>query len=90
MCLPANVVVAGPHLAHNLLILKCMGKKSPENSKPTDKNRTDLQQTALISSVDIQPRIFSIKGHRVMLSGDLAELYGVTPMVLLQAVKGPA
>jgi len=32
-------------------------------------------------------RIFIIRGHRVMISADLAALYGVTPKVLLQAVR---
>lgn len=64
-----------------------MGEKPSENSKPPGNNRTDSQQTASISSVDIQPRIFLIRGHRVMLSTALAELYGVAPMVLIQAVR---
>lgn len=34
----------------------------------------------------IERRIFSIRGHRVMISPDLAELYGVEPKVLTQAV----
>lgn len=35
----------------------------------------------------IQSRIFVVRGHRVMLSGDLAILYGVEPRALVQAVK---
>jgi hypothetical protein len=35
----------------------------------------------------IQQSIYSIRGHRVMLSIDLASLYGVEPRVLVQAVK---
>ena len=35
----------------------------------------------------IEPKIFMIRGHRVMLSMHLAELYEVKPMVLNQAVK---
>ncbi|MEN6319378.1 MAG: ORF6N domain-containing protein [Syntrophaceae bacterium] len=35
----------------------------------------------------IEKRIFLIRGHRVILSIDLAELYGVEPKVLNQAVK---
>jgi hypothetical protein len=31
--------------------------------------------------------ILTLRGQRVMLSGDLAELYGVAPKVLMQAVK---
>jgi hypothetical protein len=35
----------------------------------------------------IEPKIFMIRGHRVMLSRHLAELYEVQPKVLIQAVK---
>ncbi len=35
----------------------------------------------------IEPKIFMIRGHRVMLSMHLAELYEVKPMVLNQTVK---
>ena len=35
----------------------------------------------------IEPKIFMIRGHRVMLSMHLAELYEVQPKVLIQAVK---
>jgi hypothetical protein len=36
---------------------------------------------------DISRRIHTIRGHRVMLDADLAELYGVTTKSLNQAVK---
>jgi hypothetical protein len=35
----------------------------------------------------IEQRVFLIRGHRVMLSTDLADLYAVEPRVLIQAVK---
>ena len=35
----------------------------------------------------IMGRIFLIRGRKVMMDRDLAELYGVTTMVLNQAVK---
>jgi len=35
----------------------------------------------------IERRILLIRGHRLMLSSDLAELYGVAPRALGQAVK---
>jgi hypothetical protein len=35
----------------------------------------------------IEQRIFMIRGHKVMLDRDLAELYGVPTKVLIQAVK---
>ena len=41
----------------------------------------------LIRSERIEKRIFLLRGQRVMLSMDLAELYGVQPRVLVQAVK---
>jgi hypothetical protein len=41
----------------------------------------------LVPEQVIEPKIFMIRGHRVMLDRDLAELYGVRTMVLNQAVK---
>ena len=35
----------------------------------------------------IQQRIFFLRGQKVMLSTDLAELYEVEPKALIQAVK---
>lgn len=35
----------------------------------------------------IEKRILQLRGHKVMLSPHLAELYGVKPKVLVQAVK---
>ena len=35
----------------------------------------------------IQNKIYEIRGHKVMLNSDLAELYGVETKVLNQAVK---
>ncbi len=43
-------------------------------------------QRAVIPAERIQGAIFLIRGQRVMLSGDLAALYGVEPRVLVQAV----
>lgn len=36
---------------------------------------------------ELRGMIFFARGHKVMLSGDLAKLYGVEPKVLIQAVK---
>ena len=44
-----------------------------------------VRQPLLIEQVE--NRIFIIRGHKVMLSTHLAELYGVEPKVLIQAVK---
>ncbi len=35
----------------------------------------------------IEGKIYMIRGHKVMLSADLAKLYEVEPRVLVQAVK---
>jgi len=35
----------------------------------------------------IEQKIFMIRGHKVMLSHHLAQLYGVETRVLIQAVK---
>jgi hypothetical protein len=64
-----------------------MAKKSSKDSRPADDDRTDSQQGASISSVEIETQIYLIRGHRVMLSSDLAELYGVEPRSLVQALK---
>ena len=37
--------------------------------------------------LDVYPLIHRIRGHRAMLSGDLARLYEVLPKALVQAVK---
>src|SRR3972149_8476390 len=42
---------------------------------------------ALIPAEVIERKIFLIRGHKVMLDRDLAELYGVPTKVLNQAVK---
>ena len=34
-----------------------------------------------------KPEIYGMRGHKVMLSADLARLYQVEPRVLVQAVK---
>ncbi len=45
------------------------------------------ESTSLIAKEGIEGRIYLIRGQRVMLSADLAELYGVEPKVLIQSVK---
>ena len=42
---------------------------------------------SLMSEEKIGSRIYLVRGHKVMLSTDLAELYGVEPRALVQAVK---
>jgi hypothetical protein len=41
----------------------------------------------IISSTDIEKRIFIIRGQKVMLDADLAKLYGVETFNLNKAVK---
>jgi hypothetical protein len=45
-----------------------------------------MNKTSLIPAERIEKRIFYLRGVKVMLSPDLAELYGVTAKVLNQAV----
>jgi len=46
-----------------------------------------MNKTSLIPAERIEKRIFYLRGVKVMLSPDLAELYGVTAKVLNQAVR---
>ena len=46
-----------------------------------------MSQTAVIPLERIEQRIFLLRGQKVMLSPHLAELYGVEPRALIQAVK---
>jgi phage regulator Rha-like protein len=47
-----------------------------------------MPKTKAIVPIDrIESRIFTIRGHRVMLDSDLAEVYGTTTKALNQAVK---
>ncbi len=42
---------------------------------------------SLVPSERIEKRILLLRGHKVMLSTDLAHLYEVEPRALVQAVK---
>jgi hypothetical protein len=46
-----------------------------------------VSRTSLVPIERIEQRIFLLRGEKVMLSPHLAELYGVEPRVLIQAVK---
>lgn len=46
-----------------------------------------MTESGALISERIHNAIYLIRGHKVMLSTDLAELYGVEPRVLVQAVK---
>ena len=45
------------------------------------------EQKSVIPIGEIESRIYLIRGHRVMIDHDLAELYGVLTKALNQAVK---
>ena len=51
------------------------------------KRKTPEPKESLIPAERIENRIFFLRGDKVMLSTDLAELYEVEPRVLVQAVK---
>ena len=53
----------------------------------TSKYEEKLASDALLVSDRIEKRIYYLRKQRVMLSMDLAKLYGVEPKVLVQAVK---
>jgi hypothetical protein len=46
-----------------------------------------MSKDLLLSNQEIENRIFTIRGHQVIIDRDLAELYGVETKVLNQAVK---
>ena len=46
-----------------------------------------MRTKSLIPLEGIEQRVYIMRGHRVMLSTELAGLYGVEPRVLVQAVK---
>jgi hypothetical protein len=46
-----------------------------------------MSDNHLIPTVDIERRIYLVRGQRVMLDRDLADLYGVTTAALNQAVR---
>jgi hypothetical protein len=45
------------------------------------------KESSLLPVERITERIFFIRGRKVMLSTDLAEIYGIPPKVLMQAVR---
>lgn len=51
------------------------------------KAKSQLPERGLISTETVEHRIFLIRGRRVMLDSDLAELYGVETKALNQAVR---
>src|SRR5437588_12258421 len=47
--------------------------------------KSQLKRTQLVTP--IEKRIFILRGERIMLSPDIAALYGIEPKALVQAVK---
>ena len=64
------------------LSLKCMHKGSTNNLKSQT-----VTSSLVVLAERVERRILSIRGQKVMLSTDLAELYEVEPRVLVQAVQ---
>lgn len=64
------------------IIVQRFGETRYENLK----SQTVTSKLA-VPTERIERRILLVRGHKVMLSTDLAELYGVAPRVLVQAVK---
>lgn len=67
--------------------LKCHFGASRWRASPARVARSKELMKELITAAQIEGRIFLIRGQKVMSSPDLAELYGVEPRVLVQAVK---
>ena len=45
------------------------------------------QNLAIISDTIVINKIYEVRGHKVMLDSDLAELYGVETRILNQAIR---
>ena len=56
-------------------------------STKSDGRRLTARLDSPVPAERIETRIFVVRGYRVMLSTDLAGLYGVEPRALVQAVK---
>jgi hypothetical protein len=56
--------------------------------KPRRRSRLQISPSAALVPIDdIERRIFSLRGHKVMIDSDLAEVYGVGTRALNQAVR---
>jgi len=56
-------------------------------SDDSEIKKVHKQSPAVVPVELIEKKIYLIRGHKVMLDSDLAELYGVKTKVLLQSVK---
>ena len=52
-----------------------------------DRREVSQQMTAVVPTERIEKLILLIRGHKVILDADLADLYGVETRALTQAVK---
>jgi hypothetical protein len=59
----------------------------PKKPRTTSKSTSEMLDDRMALVVQVEKSIYSIRGHRVMLSSDLADLYGVEHRALVQAVK---
>ena len=59
----------------------------PDKSSPSRSPKENPSEVQLIPPVNIETRIFLIRGLRVLMDRDLAQLYGVKTKVLNQAVN---
>ena len=55
--------------------------------RPSEPQVTDGRGSILRDARSIEPAIFTVRGQRVMIDSDLAELYRVETRALLQAVR---
>ena len=56
-------------------------------SNDSEVKKVHKKSPAVVPIELIEKKIYLIRGHKVMLDSDLAELYGVKTKVLLQSVK---
>ncbi len=61
-------------------------QKSPRE-KARVRRKGVKEEKSVVTAERIEMAIFVIRGHKVMLSNHLADLYGVAPKILVQAVK---
>ena len=66
-----------------------MSKKDIENDKKLDKDDTEVvgAEIAIIDDLSIRNKIYEIRGTKVMLDFELAEIYGYTTKAFNQQVK---
>jgi hypothetical protein len=83
-----------PHIFDNYLsmcyfnaIIKIVSVVILSINKLVSKAGSKQMKTDMVPQETIDSMIYTIRGHKIMLSADLAELYDVEPKALMQAVK---